>query len=116
MSHPSPTLPHAGSVLPVRQDAACGGIGGPAPSLCTLLPPAPPTLDEVECWHFISPLYEDTCAAHELQQFHTLFQSDGIPYTVQHFPIVPATDRDPDDFDYTTHPALTASQRNPSLR
>jgi hypothetical protein len=108
-------LSHAGSVLPVRQDAACGGIGGPA-SLCTTLPPAQPSLDESESWHFVSAVCEDSCGPNELDHFHSLFQSDGIPYTVQHFPIVPLADRDLDDADSWYASALTPSQRNPSLR
>ena len=111
MPHPSPTLPHAGSVLPVRLDAACGGIGGPA-SLCTTLPPAEPSFDEQEHWHFLSADLDDYCCLAELQQFHALFQVAGKPYTVQHLPIVPFADRDIDDDCWDTHPSLTAAQRN----
>jgi hypothetical protein len=115
MPHSSPTLKHAGSVLPVRQDAACGGIGGPA-SLCTTLPPAQASLDESECWQFASAICEDCCGASELDHFHSLFQSDGIPYTVQHLPIVPLVDRDSDDGDSWYASALTPAQRNRALR
>jgi hypothetical protein len=111
MQHLSPTLPHAGSVLPVRLDAACGGIGGPA-SLCTTLPPAEPSFDEQEHWHFLSADLDDYCCLAELQQFHALFQVAGKPYTVQHLPIVPLADRDIDDDCWDTHPSLTAAQRN----
>jgi len=104
-------LHSAGSVLPVRLGAACGGIGGPA-LLCTTLPPADPTLDEEPCWHFVSKLFDDYASEAELSQFHAFFQAAGIPYTVQHLPIVPAADRDLDDGDWLTHPTLTAAQRN----
>lgn len=110
MTTSSPNLHTAGSVLPVRQDAACGGIGGPAPSLCTILPPADPTLDEEPCWHFVSADFQEYVADHELAAFHTIFQAAGTPYTVQHQPIQPL---EPDDhLDWYNHPALTADQRN----
>jgi len=111
MTTASPNLHTAGSVLPVRLDAVCGGIGGPA-LLCTTLPPADPTLDEEPCWHFVSADCDDYAAEHELAQFHVIFLSAGIPYTVQHLPIVPAADRDLDDGDWLTHSSLTAAQRN----
>jgi hypothetical protein len=105
------TITPAGSVLPVRLDAACGGIGGPA-SLCNTLPPAEPSLDEQEHWHFQSAVLDDYCCEAELQDFHAMFQLSGIPYTVQHLPIVPFADRNDDDDSWDTHPSLTAAQRN----
>lgn len=112
MTTATPSLHTVGSALPVRPGAACGGIGGPTP-LCTLLPPAEPTLDETDCWHFVSADCDDYAAEHELPDFHTVFQAAGLPYTVQHLPVVPVADRDYDDSnDWLTHPSLTAAQRN----
>ena len=113
MTTSSPSLHTAGSALPVRPGAACGGIGGPA-SLCTILPPAEPTLDEEPCYHFVSADFQECVPAHELDLFHSIFQAALVPYTVQYLPIVPLADRDNDDdyCDWRTHPSLTADQRN----
>lgn len=112
MTTSTPNLHTVGSALPVRTGAACGGIGGPT-SLCTILPPAEPTLDESPCWHFLSDLIDDYAAEHELDHFHALSQAAGLPYTVQHLPVVPESERDYDDEDdWLTHPSLTAAQRN----
>jgi len=73
-------------------------------------------MDEQEHWHFLSPDFEDTCGPTELHDFHVMFQLSGKPYTVQHFPIVPLSDRDSDDGDSWYASALTPSQRNPRLR
>lgn len=80
-------------------------------SLCTHLPDLPPA-GEVERFFFTNSTRTDWGYDYDLDELHTAFQSEGLPYTVQLRPALPL-DNGP-DLSWEDS-CLTAAERNPSL-
>lgn len=68
-----------------------------------------------ESWvlYFESAAHDDWGTEEEELHLHAAYQAEGLPYTVTRYTYEPPLE---DDLDWYSHPSLTASERNPSLR
>jgi len=84
----------------------------PAP-LCTELPAAHPGANRSgrEFWVLESDWYDDYADADELDTIRGMYEADGIPFTVQHFPTWVIPDNLPAE-TLQSHPSLSAEARN----
>lgn len=80
-------------------------------TLCTYLPDLPPS-GEAERFFFVNDTRTDWCHDHDLDDLHAAFTAEGLPYTVQLRPALPA-DLGPETSWEDS--CLTAADRNPSL-
>jgi hypothetical protein len=81
--------------------------------LCTELAAAHPRANRSgrEFWVFQSDWGDDYAESEELPTIRSIYEADGIPFTIQHFPAAPVADELPDE-TWGSHPSLTAEARN----